>query len=397
MYYPITPIRGDAKGYENIANNLLNGKGFVFENPDQPTVRRAPFFPIIVAGVYRITGGSSNAVRIMQIILDLGTILLLYIIGSQFFSKQVGMIAAGVWAFYLPAIAVCTVLITETFLAFLSTLTLLLLLKGMNDQNRKYSIILGVVIGLGILTRPTALLLIPFLGLVFLLIHKQFFKQHSRFLVRAFLIALLTISPWTIRNFVVFKAFVPVAFGGGQALYTGNHIQNDGIWKGWDDPDILEIRNEAKRLNPDPKMRLIIMDRLFIRQAVHSMVVNPVKTVNLFIKKGIRFLNGPSRAGYKYGAEEMHLWVFPIGIFAFLCYFLILIGFLLSFIRLPRQLFLWIPIIIVGYYILLHIVTFAVPRYHFPIMPILCLYSAFGYYNIFASTRILFNSRCGAQ
>ena len=60
--YPLTPIEGDAKGYVNMANNLIAGKGFVFQTSNEvkegifyPSIRRAPLYPLIIAFFLKIS------------------------------------------------------------------------------------------------------------------------------------------------------------------------------------------------------------------------------------------------------------------------------------------------------------------------------------------------------
>ena len=38
----------------------------------------------------------------------------------------------------------------------------------------------------------------------------------------------LVLAPWTVRNFVVLDAFVPVTTGGGKALFVATYLPGDG-------------------------------------------------------------------------------------------------------------------------------------------------------------------------
>jgi len=378
-FYPITPVKGDAGGYVSIADNLLAGKGFVFGGREYPSVRRGPVYPGMIACIFAISGRSVDAVRWVQIVLDTCTVYLLYLIGSRLFSNRIGLVAASLYCFYLPAIAACSVLLMETLLALLATMTLYAMIEVLAEGGRKNTFMLGGIIGLSVLTRPTGLFLLPFLIGVLLLLNWRYLARHYRLVLGAFLVSIITVCPWTIRNYLVFDAFVPVSFGGGQALHTGNHIKNDGNWNSWEAPDIDKIREEAKKINTDPKMRLIIMDKIFMREAVNSMVKHPGKTSTLFFKKFTRFFGRPATIGYKEGAMELGLWTFPVGMFAAIYYYIVLFGFVLFLIKRPKQMLLLMPVIIICYYTILHVVTFAIPRYHFPIIPILCLCGAYGY------------------
>jgi hypothetical protein len=80
---------------------------------------------------------------------------------------------------------------------------------------------LGTVLGLTALLRQTILLWIPFLLL--------WIAWAGRGRVRlwgpglALSVVVLLILPWTVRNYIVYKAFLPLNSNAGYALYSANH------------------------------------------------------------------------------------------------------------------------------------------------------------------------------
>jgi hypothetical protein len=86
---PNSPARliGDEPGYDNIARELLAGWGFTWPG-------RVPLYPIWLAGVYSMTGGSYGAVPYAQILLSVATVLLTYTLGRRQFGPGVGLLAA---------------------------------------------------------------------------------------------------------------------------------------------------------------------------------------------------------------------------------------------------------------------------------------------------------------
>ena len=133
------------------------------------------------------------------------------------------------------------------------------------------------------------------------------------------------------------------------------------------------------KINPDPKMKLIIMDKIFMKKAIESIIAQPLATVKLCFKKLVRFIDRPPSAGYRFGAKELNAWYFPIGAIAHFFHILILAGFLLSFYYSKKQYIFWVPLIFVIYFVILHTVTFSIARYSVPILPILCIYASYGY------------------
>src|SRR5262249_60480337 len=78
----------------------------------------------------------------------------------------------------------------------------------------------GLLLGAAALTRPFALLAVPFFALV-LLAHLRW-----RGLLAGVVLGLTTaavVVPWTYRNYHVHHRFVPVATNGGSTFYGGNN------------------------------------------------------------------------------------------------------------------------------------------------------------------------------
>lgn len=86
------------------------------------------------------------------------------------------------------------------------------------NNSNKNSILTGVFLGLSILTIPTFLFVLPFL-LVFAFLSRK--KMVTRMILIT-VFTLLTISPWTIRNYIVFNRFVLFSSNFGSTFLIGN-------------------------------------------------------------------------------------------------------------------------------------------------------------------------------
>src|SRR5262249_37636558 len=104
----------------------------------------------------------------------------------------------------------------------------------------------GLTWGAAALARPAALLLpavvaawawVP-LGLT---LPTRERTRHMALLLGGLLLA---IGPWTVRNALVLRAFVPVTTGGGRALLDGN---NERVWS---DPELRGGEVESRGLEP---------------------------------------------------------------------------------------------------------------------------------------------------
>jgi hypothetical protein len=117
----------------------------------------------------------------------------------------------------------------------------------------------GVLIGISCWLRANALLLAPFLtlGLFF------FGKRGVRFRPALVLVcgALITISPLTIRNFLLFGKFIPVSLGAGQTLIEGIADYNSDGSLGLPQTDVELTRGEAQTYHrPDYAYSLFTPD-----------------------------------------------------------------------------------------------------------------------------------------
>ncbi|MDI6752458.1 MAG: tetratricopeptide repeat protein, partial [bacterium] len=121
------------------------------------------------------------------------------------------------------------VLLMESLVTFLNTLSIFLLLRVENKPSYKNITLAGITIGLSALARANILLFIPFI-LLWMLFNSKLKTQNSKLLKFAFLslIILLTISPATIRNWLVSGKFVLISTNGPVNLWIGNNPYAEG-------------------------------------------------------------------------------------------------------------------------------------------------------------------------
>ena len=221
----------DTPDYDEIALNLLKGEGFVARENwfgFELHAWRAPFYPFFLAAVYGVCGHSHLAVRGVQALVDAGTVVLLYQLGLSIWPPAA--LAAGLFAaLYGPLVASTGEVMSETWFTFWLVLAAYLLSAPVG--RRRAWLAAGVAIGLAALTRPVGLLLWPALTIAGLP------RQHREGLRRSLWVGLalvVTILPWTIRNYLVLGAWVPISTHGGFILARSNAEEPD--WRkaqGW--------------------------------------------------------------------------------------------------------------------------------------------------------------------
>jgi 4-amino-4-deoxy-L-arabinose transferase-like glycosyltransferase len=216
--------RPDPYWFSAMAESLLRGEGF--DAYGSLLHRRAPGYPLFLAGVYSIFGVHVVPVQILQCLLFAGTCWLAQGIGQRIYSPRAGLIAGLVCALHPSLLRYVPDLHLETMLTFVFTLSVWLSCRFFERPTSARGALLGLTWGLASLTKPVVLLYPGVFALLWLLSR----KKHGAFtapgslvsklapLAVAFVVMGLTISPWTVRNYIVTKRFVPITTGASDAV-----------------------------------------------------------------------------------------------------------------------------------------------------------------------------------
>jgi 4-amino-4-deoxy-L-arabinose transferase-like glycosyltransferase len=218
----------DVRGYESIAQSLLTGRGFLSSSQDY--AHRPPVYPLFLTLIYG-TFGLRNylALKLAESVIGALTCLVIYLIGKQVWGWPVGLAGAVIAALYPCFLYYTGAVLTENLFTFLLTAATYFLLRAEQylltapwRGKSVYYLMGGFLLGLGILTRSYIVLLVPLLFLWAILVYPT---------LRSALIAVglvvgvtvLTILPWTVRNFLVLQEFVPLSTVGGITFWGGNN------------------------------------------------------------------------------------------------------------------------------------------------------------------------------
>ncbi len=123
----------------------------------------------------------------------------------------------------------------------------------LKTQNSKlgYTALAGLLLGLAMLVRGTALVYLPFAAFVLWLnlrsVPNSNLKSQISNLIAAFLLtAMLTLAPWTVRNYVAYGYIIPTDTTAGYNFWLG---ANRGLDGGRLAGDLLAIANQGARQN----------------------------------------------------------------------------------------------------------------------------------------------------
>jgi len=352
--------------WDELGWSLAQGKGFQVLNPYFSDAMpfyswRAPGFPIFLAIIYRLFGHSFFAAKIALALLSALTAVLLYALGKEIFNKKTGILAAGIYTIYPASIFWTGYLAPETLASLLIILLTLFAVKSIKSPHILLPLFTGIVLSTLILTRSIGLLLIPVIP-AFFFFHK---KKKAWKPMLLFFCGLLCLMPWTVRNWIIQKSFVPVSAEGEVVLYIANNERSLGEASGfYHNENIEEFRGMSE----------IEIDRKFYAMAFSFITKNPKTYARLVLDRFIRFwrlyphtISGP---GTSYTGIHILISIFtetPI----------LLLGICGLFLSKRRWRDLLFPYLILTVFSFSHILVRTTIRYRFPLMGLAILFTAY--------------------
>ena len=210
-YWPFTAY--DALwvyGYEGRLYALL---GYI-----PKTIGYYPQFLSLQNAYAQLGGINDHAARAVLPFLHIGSILATYVLGSRLISKRTGLIAAAIWALYPSVGEWSRAGDLEILLAFAFTLAAAFFLLAWtgHEPRRRYALIAGMLLGVGLWIKPTMGAFILGMGLMIVihLVRVRFNWQRSQGRLEVALLTLIAAVPlggvWYVRNIAL--GLPPVVF-----------------------------------------------------------------------------------------------------------------------------------------------------------------------------------------
>jgi len=221
-----------------------------------PLIFYPPLYPWFIAILYRLLGGLPAVLWVQAAI---GALLVPAVgrAGRLALGARAGLGAAAVVALYPDFVWFSVHFWSEILFIVLLWWGIERVLHADSTGSIRAAALAGVFWGLSTLTRELALHLAPFAAVW--LVRDGFLRGRARPLGRSpgwvlagvfALTLVLTVAPWTIRNAIVFHAFIPVSTMGGSNLWQGNvpltHLEVHATLDRHQDP--VERDREARKL-----------------------------------------------------------------------------------------------------------------------------------------------------
>jgi 4-amino-4-deoxy-L-arabinose transferase-like glycosyltransferase len=371
-------------GYEmgQIAASIAMGNGFSWPEwspyPQGPTAWMPPVYPLVMAGAFKIFGVYSESAAItlelLQTILSALTCVVLYALGKRLYNAHAGLLAAGLFAIYPPAIyyAVGMIWGTSLFTGCL-LVVILMFLRQADHPHMKGGIGLGTMLGFTALVDPIIVSVYPF-ACAWLYFKAAGDRRTVINMMAVMLIFFgLVISPWVVRNYIVFGRFVFIKSNLGQVLFLGKSHTSDEPCK-----DALSACQENVKTIPFTEAEQkylkhsdeVTGNNFLLRKAIAFIWEHPLPYMQLTLK---RF------ALYWTYMRPVEGWKAKISLSTYLIVLMLAIaGLILSRANGREiQLVLLFPLVLPLIY---YFTIVGIFRYRFPVEPILIVFAGYTIY-----------------
>ena len=246
----------------NVAEALLAGRGFgspLMSN--QSSAIMPPVYPLIVAAAFYLfgihTASSIVAVHAFDCLVNVLACIPIFLMARRSFGERAAWWAAWTWAFFPYGLYFSAAWAWSTHLLLLCLCWLVVLGQRLEDSPS-----LGLWAGFGILAgfaglcEPSVLVVVPFL--LALACCRRGLSGRCWFAggLVASLVMAATISPWMIRNAMVFHRFIPMRDSMGLEMWLGNN----GRSLHWTNNDLSPLHDAEELADYNRMGELAYMD-----------------------------------------------------------------------------------------------------------------------------------------
>jgi len=270
----------DEISYSMLGHRLSQGYGLTFPSDwypwikaDAPQSYYSAAMSIYLGAIYLVFGYIPLIARLITAVLSTLIVVVLYLLARDVFTRNVAIVSAFIAAIYAYLIFYGVTLVTETPF-ILAILFVLYVSYEIVDTPALWKwIVLGIGLAVCVLFRMAVVFFIPFLlGWIY-------FRHPQRkvFLLIPITIILLSVVPFTIRNYNLWGQFLLLESQLGHVFWNGNHPESFGNFhpfKVFDIPvEVLASQNDAQITN-----QLLVM-------GINNVLNDPLLFISLTISR----------------------------------------------------------------------------------------------------------------
>ena len=368
---PLCALTGDEPSWIEMGRQV--GRPVVAFSPLRTDlVFYPPIYPYFVGALFRAFG-TMKAVLWGQVLLGALLVPVVGRAGALVFGRRAGLLAAATAAFYPELVWYSAHYWSETLYLLLLWGAVERTLAADARGSRRVAAVAGLLWGLATLTRELSLYLVPIAALWLLRPRSGAAEEPRAFKIQDLtpaavlvLASVLTVVPWTIRNAIVFRAFVPVSTMGGLNLWHGNSTLTH--------LEIYEVlATKGGPVEQDRYCREMAWRTIAERQPGWALE-KIAEQMPEFWKAGSELLDhlvGRQACGPLADAALVR-----VELVAVLPYLVVLGLFLVGLARVRFSAGAWLLLILLAAYNAAHVIAFATPRFRLPVLPVLFMVAA---------------------
>lgn len=355
----------------SVAHSLATGNGFSspFGGDTGPTAWLGPVYPALCAGVFLLFGSFSATSAFVMLLLNslfaALTCIPIYLIGERTLGPKVGLGAGWAWAvvplfWQWPITWVWEMSLSALLLGFL----FLLALRLADETGWKPWAGFGGLWGVAALTNPALLSFLPVACAWPAYKVRQQKRNYAKPVLLALVACLLVVSPWLVRNRLVFDQFVFLRSNFWFEFHLGNYDGSQGLAWGGKHPSENALQYEKYRRMGE--LGYVAEARA---EALAFLRRYPGQFIRLSLKRLRFFWDG---SYLRYGRNYIEWWS-PSLVTAFSA--LSLLGLLLAFLRRRNGVGLYGLLLL--FYPAIYYITYPQARYRHAIEPELLLLTVY--------------------
>lgn len=360
-------LNNDDVKYVHAAEFLISDGTLVYNSGDQPSTFIMPGLPIMVAA-FRLFLERSEAVmafRLFQCALQAASVYLLFIVARDLFrSSRIALGAAVLSALYLPDYYSSGVVLTETTFKFLLLLSAAFLIEAIRGKRMRTYVAVGICWAAMTYLKPQSALFPAVIGVLWLF-HRYTLKEMLKFGSILAVTFCLLLSPWWIRNLVVFKEPILLTRSAGNPFLLGALIYNAMPPQGFLDqyPEY-----KIKLFQGSSNAELLAGKRLMKYGFTH----HPLRYLSWYtVEKFYLLFDRPFYWRPLLGLPELPVKIVHLGIF-----YTGAAGIILSLFR-RKFVQLLLPLLLLGYFSAVYLPFVTFTRYGYPLMPIILMFASY--------------------
>jgi 4-amino-4-deoxy-L-arabinose transferase-like glycosyltransferase len=198
----------DSIGYYRLAENLRHHG--IFSRSERPPFLPdnviTPVYPFFLAALLFLAAGSLWIIPVAQGLINSLAAVFVLKTGKRLFGQRAGFIAGICYALDPSALVHTFSLLTESLFAFLFLLANFFLVKYIQQSSLKNLILSALLLALAALCRPVALYYFLVVAIILFVTGQQTFVYRTKTVTLYVFIFTVTLSPWLIRNKLIFGA-----------------------------------------------------------------------------------------------------------------------------------------------------------------------------------------------